>query len=408
MLQKFSEFSEQARTCLQLAEDAKRNAEDAKRKAERAAHSASKIHFLKMETRWLSLARSYELTGVISANLGRRATSEERARAGERQEPRQEEGTVDTLSQLVWLASIVESGDDAIISTNLDGIMTSWNKGAERLFGYSAEEAIGQPATILMPSERQGEEHAILSRVRRGHIERYETVHRCKDGNLTDISLSVSPMRCDRRKIVGVSKVARDITERKRSDAQISVLTREAEHRAKNLLANVKAMVRLSQSDTPDGLKNAIEGRIDALAIVHSLFVQSRWTGAELGSLVKQELTPYSRAGEMRTLINGPAVILKPDAAQAMAIALHELATNAAKYGALSVTTGQVRVEWSCAADGRLVLCWTEAGGPPVNPPTRKGFGTTVVESMIRDSVKGRVQLDWRAEGLACEIAVPT
>ena len=102
-----------------------------------------------METRWLSLARSYELTGVISANLGRRATSEERARAGERQEPRQEEGTVDTLSQLVWLASIVESGDDAIISTNLDGIMTSWNKGAERLFGYSAEEAI---VLVILPS----------------------------------------------------------------------------------------------------------------------------------------------------------------------------------------------------------------------------------------------------------------
>src|SRR5215831_4462176 len=157
-------------------------------------------------------------------------------------------------------------------------------------------------------------------------------------------------------------------------------------------------MVRLSQSDTADGLKKAIEGRIEALANVQSLFVQSRWTGAELGSLVKQELSPYSRGGEMRTLINGPAVILKRDVAQAMAVALHELATNAAKYGALSATTGQVRVEWSDVENGQLVLRWTEEGGPPVNPPTRRGFGTSVLETMIRDGVEGGVQLDWHAE----------
>ena len=167
-------------------------------------------------------------------------------------------------------------------------------------------------------------------------------------------------------------------------------------------------MVRLSQSDTADGLKKAIEGRIEALANVHSLFVQSRWTGAELGTLVKQELSPYSGGGEMRTVITGPAVILKPDVAQAMAVALHELATNAAKYGALSVTTGQVRVEWLHVESGQLVFRWTEVGGPPVNPPTRRGFGTSVLETMIRDRVKGRVQLDWHAQGLACEIAVAT
>src|SRR5215472_2702271 len=198
------------------------------------------------------------------------------------------------------------------------------------------------------------------------------------------------------------------MSERKRSEAQIAVFFREAAHRAKNPSANVHAMVRRSQSDTLGGLKKTIERRIDALANVHSLFVRSRWTGAELRGLVEQELSPYAGGGgEIRTLINGPAVILKPDTAQAMAIALHELATNAAKYGALSATTGQVRVEWSYVEDGQLVLRWTEAGGPPVTPPTRRGFGTSVLESMIRDSAKGRVQLDWHAKGLACEIAVP-
>jgi two-component sensor histidine kinase len=190
---------------------------------------------------------------------------------------------------------------------------------------------------------------------------------------------------------------------------QISVLAREAEHRAKNLLANVKAMVRLSQADTPDSLKEVIEGRIEALATVHSLFAKSRWTGAELGSLIKQELSPYSRNGQMHTLIDGPTVMLKPDLAQTIGVALHESATNAAKYGALSVATGRVRVEWSRSADanGRLVLRWTEVGGPPVKPPTRKGFGTHVMEVMIRSHGKGDVQLDWHPEGLVCEIALP-
>ncbi len=312
----------------------------------------------------------------------------------------------ESKEQFRWLASIVEFSDDAIISKNLDGIIMSWNKGAERLFGYLAEEAVGLPVTILIPPERLHEEYALLERIQRGdRVEHYETVRQRKDGSLVDISLSVSPMRGAEGKVVGASKIARDITERKRSQAQISVLAREAEHRAKNLLANVQAMVRLSKSDTLDGFKKAIEGRIGALASVHSLFVRSRWTGAELGTLVRQELSPYSRGQERRARIDGPAVTLKPDLAQAMAVVLHELATNAAKYGALSAADGQVRVEWSRAADGRLILLWTEMGGPPVHQPTRNGFGTNVIEAMIHD-LKGEVRLDWHAEGLVCEIVV--
>ena len=307
------------------------------------------------------------------------------------------------------LAAIVQFSDDAIISKDLDGIVTSWNKGAERLFGYSAEDIIGKSITILIPPERQDEEHAILGHIRRGDsVEHCETVRRRKDGSLVDLSLTISPVRNAEGKIIGASKIAHDITERKRSEAQISALAREAEHRAKNLLANVKAMVRLSQSDTLNGLKEAIEGRIEALANVHSLFARSRWTGAELGSLVRQELSPYSRDREMRTRIDGPTLMLNPDLAQAIAVALHELATNAAKYGALSSAKGQVRVEWSRTENGKLVLHWTEAAGPPVNPPTRKGFGTHVMEAMIRGHLGGDVRLDWRAEGLVCEIALPT
>jgi PAS domain S-box-containing protein len=315
----------------------------------------------------------------------------------------------ESREQFRWLASIVESSDDAIMSKNLDGLITSWNKGAERLFGYFAEEVIGKPVAILVPPERHHEESVIVERISRGdRVDHYETVRRRKDGNLIDISLTVSPVRSADGEVVGASSICRDITERKRSEAQISVLAREAEHRAKNLFANVKAMVHLSEGDTPEGLKEAIEGRIEALANVHSLFVQSRWAGAELGSLIKQELSPYTRAGEMRTGIDGPTVMLKPDHAQSIAVALHELATNAAKYGALSVATGNVRVKWSREdTDRQLVLRWTEAGGPPVKLPTRKGFGTRVMEAVIRHHVKGDVRLGWHAHGLECEITLP-
>ncbi len=201
------------------------------------------------------------------------------------------------------------------------------------------------------------------------------------------------------------AQLQKEIAERKRIEEQIGILAREAEHRTKNVLATVQAIVHLTQSDTPDGLKHAIEGRIQALANVHALFVESRWTGAELHSLVTQELSPYCQDGETRARIDGPNLLLEPNTAQTIAVALHELATNAAKYGALSVPKGHVQVEWSRAADGRLVLRWTETGGPQVKSPTRKGFGTRVMEGMIRGQLKGEMRFDWHAKGLACEIA---
>jgi PAS domain S-box-containing protein len=306
--------------------------------------------------------------------------------------------------RLRWLASIVESSDDAIISKNLDGIITSWNRGAERVFGYTAEEAIGQPIIIVIPKDRQDEERVILTRLRRGErIEHFETVRQRKHGSLIIVSLTVSPVKNAEGKIVGASKIVRDITEQKRSQEQISTLAREAEHRSKNLLAIVQATVNLSQSDTTQGLKQVIEGRIQALANVHSLFVETRWIGAELSAIAIQELAPYSEKDERRVRIDGPQVLLEPDAAQAVAIALHELATNAVKYGALSVPDGRIDLNWSHEPSARLILRWEEIGGPAVVMPTHRGFGTRIIERMI-GQLKGTARFDWRAEGLVCEI----
>jgi PAS domain S-box-containing protein len=311
------------------------------------------------------------------------------------------------LTDAQSFAAIVQFSDDAIITKDLDGIITSWNPAAERIFGYSAEEVLGQSVLILIPTERHDEEPFILDRIRRGErVDHYETVRRRKDGTYIDISLTVSPIKDADGTVMGASKIARDITDRKRSEAQIAALAGEAEHRAKNVLAVVQAVVRLSQGATPEDLKQAIDGRIRALANVHTLFVQSRWSGAELRSLVEEELSPYSRGGT-RARVEGPSVLLARDAAQTKAVALHELATNAAKYGALSRDEGRVDVMWSRADDGSLVVRWTESGGPHVYTPSHGGFGTRVINSMLQ-GVDGKVSFNWRAEGLECRIVLPT
>ncbi|MGB7003602.1 MAG: sensor histidine kinase, partial [Pseudolabrys sp.] len=167
----------------------------------------------------------------------------------------------------------------------------------------------------------------------------------------------------------------------------------------------VQATVRLSQSETPDGLKRAIEGRIQSLANVHSLFVQTRWSGADLSTIATQELAPYSEKNQRRVHIDGPPILLEPDVAQAIAITLHELATNAAKYGALAVPEGQVELKWSHDANGRLHLRWTESNGPKVQEPTHKGFGGRITEQMIAQR-SGKMHFDWLADGLVCEITL--
>jgi PAS domain S-box-containing protein len=312
----------------------------------------------------------------------------------------------DSERQSHWLAAIIESSDDAIVSKNLDGVITSWNRGAQRIFGYSAEEAVGQPITILIPDDRLDEERTILSRIRRDErIDHFETVRRRKNGSMIVVSLSVSPIKDGTGRVVGASKIARDITEQKRSQEMIGTLAREAEHRSNNLLANVQAAVNLSRADTPEELKQAIAGRIQALANVHSLFVATRWIGAELSNIATQELAPYATETGTRVRVGGPPVLLEPNAAQTIAIALHELATNAAKYGSLSNAAGHIDLTWQHQPDGQLTLRWTETGGPPVQIPTRRGFGSRVIERLIGQA-NGAAQFDWRPQGLVCEIAL--
>jgi PAS domain S-box-containing protein len=430
-----------------------------------------------------------------------------------------------------YLASIIESSDDAIVSKNLDGIVTSWNGGAEMLFGYRADEMIGRPIAVLIPPDRLREETVILGRLRRGErIAHYETVRRCKDGQEIDVSLTISPVRDANGRIVGASKIARDISARKRSqdalrhseeryrglaeaiaavvwttDAQgqvadmpqwraltgqsfeqvrgwgwlqalhpddqaltrevwtravkmripcnteyrvrtasgayrwfntrgvpvladdgtvrewvgvciditerknaedrASLLAREVNHRASNLLTIINAMMRQTRAETVQELIMAMQGRIGALSRVQNRLARDQWDRTDLLKLVGEELAPFGKDIAGRFQISGLPVPLSAEAAQALAIVIHELATNAVKYGALSISVGRVAVEWTYSRE-ELVLSWKETGGPPVSPPTREGFGARAI-ALLTQQLEGDVRIEWPREGLACRLSIP-
>lgn len=306
------------------------------------------------------------------------------------------------------LAAIVQSSDDSIISKSLDGIIETWNQGAERIFGYKAEEVIGKPVTILIPPDRHDEEPEILARIRRGErVDHYETVRQRKDGSLVHISLTVSPIRRADGTIIGASKISRDITAQKQSEERLKLLAREVDHRAKNILATVQALTRMTRADTVPAYMEALMGRLRALAQAHTLLAKSRWTGINLRRLIEEELEPFGSDGDGHLTIAGPDIVLSPEAGQGLGMALHELATNAAKYGAFSVPGGSVSVQWS-TTDGRLVLRWIERDGPPVRAPGRRGFGSGLIEAAIRGQLDGEAIFDWHPAGLACELSIST
>jgi len=414
------------------------------------------------------------------------------------------------------LAAIVESSDDAIVGKTLDGVITSWNGGAEHVFGYPGHEVIGKPVTLLIPADRHYEETRILERIRRGErVGHYETVRRRKDGRLIEVSLTVSPVKDARGRIIAASKIARDITERKRLNQDLSdffenasvalhwvgpdgiilranrrelemlgydrdeyvgrhisefhvdqaaiadllkrlsagevvsnyasqmrrkdgavcdvvidssvqwdndlfvhtrcfttdvtarnkaeraqrMLVSELQHRVKNTLATVQAMASQSLHSVTTAEREAFIARLHALSNAHDVLTQDHWDRAPLRDVVRRALEPFQKE---RITIVGPHVQLAASQALVMTMALHELATNAVKYGALSNATGQVRVDWTVnqtSVGARLHFCWEERGGPPVREPSQKGFGSRLIGASFEES-----QVAFAPGGITCTL----
>jgi PAS domain S-box-containing protein len=205
-------------------------------------------------------------------------------------------------------------------------------------------------------------------------------------------------------RVIRVSGVTVDITERKQAEERQNLLAREVDHRAKNALALAQSIVRLTRGENVKTYIRSVEGRINALARVHTVLSLSSWQGAEIRKLIDEELAPYSTGEQIE--LSGPEVRLEPATAQTIALALHELVTNSAKYGALSTLSGRLVVNWEEQAD-LLGITWVETGGPAVEKPVSRGFGTRSVIASIESQLGGRADFDWRPEGLVCRLSVP-
>ena len=302
------------------------------------------------------------------------------------------------------LASIIESSSDAIISRDLNGVVTSWNGGAARMYGYAAEEMIGQPLAVLIPPDRHEQEEEVLARIRKGETpDPYETLRQRKDGRLIDVSVTVSPVRDDAGNVIGASKIARDITERKQAQARQKLLTQEIQHRTKNLFAVVHSVVARSFAgkETVREAEEAVLSRLHSLAKTHAMLIDKDWQGAELGDVVATEMAPFAD----RVSASGPRLLLGAKAAQNFALAIHELATNATKHGALSNGMGRIGIEWQMDEPaGVLIFRWQERGGPVVKPPAAKGFGSAVLEYVMADYFSETPNLNFDPGGVRYEV----
>lgn len=284
-----------------------------------------------------------------------------------------------------------------------------WDEGHYRIFGVDPESFIVSPENIRTRIHSDDWHHLQiglerLSKEGRAHQLEFRVLR--PDGQVRWCVGSAAATVGKDKRVVRVSGVTFDITDRKEAEERQTLLAREVDHRAKNALALVQSILRLTRAKDLAAYVTAVEGRIKALSRAHTILSQSRWHGADLRGLVDEELAPYRAGNADKIKTAGPEILLQPASAQTLALALHELATNAAKYGALSTMPGKLELTWQMS-DGKLVLDWNETGGPATKPPSANGFGTRIIVASIERQLRGFIAFDWRREGLRCVISVP-
>ena len=283
------------------------------------------------------------------------------------------------------------------------------------LSGYDRDEVLGQSFNFLMargaePTALEQVEAAFGGRSESGSEIRY----RRKDGSVFWAALFISPVRDGSGAVVQHFASFVDLTKHKQEQVKSIVMIDELNHRVKNTLSTVQSIVwqALRKASDPEVIRDSIESRLFALSRSHDLLTRENWEGAGLLDLLKEAMEPFVVAGGRaeRIVIAGNNIRISPKAALALGIAFHELATNAVKYGAFSNEAGSIRIAWKIeptSEGNRLVLHWHEKDGPPVTPPSRKGFGSQVIERGLALELDGTVHLDYRADGLVCTINVP-
>lgn len=314
------------------------------------------------------------------------------------------------------LESIGSSTDSIIWAKDRDGRMLYINGALERLAGVSLNEVVGKLDHDWNPDPEDARAFTEADRRVResGIADDAEESFTGADGIRRHYRSIRSPLRDPAGTIIGSVGIATDITERREAEQREQLLTRELDHRAKNLLTVVQSVVALTRADDVAAFKAAVEGRVLALGRAHSLVSAARWQGADLDRILTEELAAYRGRNARRITLTGPTLMLKPSAAQGLALVVHELATNALKYGALSVGEGRLAVSWTIQGSPgeapRLLISWEERNGPPVIPPSperRVGFGSRLIAGSIERQLGGSLHLDWAPSGLVARMEVP-
>ena len=311
-------------------------------------------------------------------------------------------------------AAIFEASRDAIWSWTPDGAVTSWNAAAERLLQYAPTDIVGKSLLTLVPPERLELARGAMENLRKGEwYGQYETVRLRKNGAPVQVELTVSPILDDHGVIVGAATICRDITERKQLEAQQELLRLELDHRVKNTLATVHALMQQIErsSESKETFVAAFGDRLRALVRIHDSLIAKQFAGARLRDLIEGELSAFTSTGDQVVTLEGGDVVLDWKPAQMVCLAVHELARNAARHGALSVRGGAVRIAWTLeegSAAPRVTLVWLEQGGPPVkSSPARRGFGLSLLERGLVSALGGTAMLDFAPGGLRYKLSFP-
>lgn len=308
------------------------------------------------------------------------------------------------------LNAVLDNASVAIFLMNDVQHCIYMNAAAERLTGYTLAETQGRPLHDVIHHTRPDgspfplEDCAIDRAFPENANTRGEETFVHKDGRFYPVAFTASPVRDDDAKVVGTIIEVRDITEERRAREARDLLMREVDHRSRNVLAIVTSLVQLTRADTIADYKSILLGRISALARAQTSLASRRWEDGRLGDVVRDEVEALCPREQVS--LDGPVVLLAPDQVQPMSMLLHELATNATKYGACSTPNGRLSIRWTLDGDS-VTLLWVESGGPPVQEPAREGFGTRLILSLV-SQLKGEVVRRWRPDGLTAEVSFRT
>ena len=282
----------------------------------------------------------------------------------------------------------------------------SWDEGQYRIFGVEPKNfqiSTDNIRNLLHPDDWEPLRQVVWRMAKGERTQQVEFRVRRPNGELRWCTGTAAASVDAAGNVVRISGVTIDVTERKEAEERQVLLAREVDHRARNALAIIQSIIRLTRAKSVDEYVATVEGRIKALALAHTLLSDSRWHGADLGTLVAEEFAPYRSGNKVE--LKGPNVSLSPATAQGIALALHELATNAAKHGALSSLKGRVGLTWQLQSD-MLTLHWVENGGPPIKTPSARSFGLKVIKASIEQQLGGKTAFDWNPKGLRCDLSI--